>query len=141
MCTAPYSFLYPTIPHTLNRRLLGVCRGRVVYVESIARVYRLSLSGKILYHARLAAPFFVQVCVCVSRFVFGMWFAASTAAVGQILYHARLAAPFFVQVGVWDVVAFSTAAEHACCCCTTPAWPRLLCPGAHTCGAAALRCV
>ncbi|KAI7836981.1 hypothetical protein COHA_009163 [Chlorella ohadii] len=41
-------------------RLLGVCRGRVVYVESIARVYRLSLSGKILYHARLAAPFFVQ---------------------------------------------------------------------------------
>lgn len=26
-------------------RLLGVCEGRVVYVESIARVYRLSLSG------------------------------------------------------------------------------------------------
>lgn len=40
-----------------------MCRGRVVYVESIARVYRLSLSGKILYHARLAAPFFVQVRV------------------------------------------------------------------------------
>ncbi|PRW20336.1 UDP-N-acetylglucosamine transferase subunit ALG14-like protein [Chlorella sorokiniana] len=41
-------------------RLLGVCRGRVVYVESIARVYRLSLSGKILYHTRLASQFFVQ---------------------------------------------------------------------------------
>ena len=26
-------------------RLAGVCRGRVAYVESIARVYRLSLSG------------------------------------------------------------------------------------------------
>ncbi|EFN51637.1 hypothetical protein CHLNCDRAFT_27798, partial [Chlorella variabilis] len=41
-------------------RLLGVCGGKVVYVESIARVYRLSLSGKILYHARLAHTFFVQ---------------------------------------------------------------------------------
>ncbi|KAL4419553.1 hypothetical protein ABPG77_006884 [Micractinium sp. CCAP 211/92] len=41
-------------------RLLGLCEGRVVYVESIARVYRLSLSGKILYHSRLAHTFFVQ---------------------------------------------------------------------------------
>lgn len=41
-------------------RLLGVARGRVVYVESIARVYRLSLSGRILYHTRLADRFFVQ---------------------------------------------------------------------------------
>lgn len=42
-------------------RLLGLAGGRIVYVESIARVYRLSLSGKILYHLRLASLFFVQV--------------------------------------------------------------------------------
>lgn len=41
-------------------RCLGIAEGRVVYVESIARVRRLSLSGKILYHARLADAFFVQ---------------------------------------------------------------------------------
>ena len=35
------------------RRALGLARGRVVYVESIARVYRLSLTGKLLYHLRL----------------------------------------------------------------------------------------
>ena len=33
---------------------------RVVYVESIARVATLSLTGKILYKARLADGFFVQ---------------------------------------------------------------------------------
>ena len=33
---------------------------RIVYVESIARVASLSLSGKILYHARMADAFFVQ---------------------------------------------------------------------------------
>lgn len=39
----------------------------VVYVESVARVRRLSLSGMILYHARIADLFLVQVrrvCVC-----------------------------------------------------------------------------
>lgn len=40
--------------------LLGACRGKVIYVESIARVYRLSLTGKILYALRLADAFFVQ---------------------------------------------------------------------------------
>lgn len=33
---------------------------RIVYVESIARVNSLSLSGKILYHFRIADAFFVQ---------------------------------------------------------------------------------
>ncbi|KDD75660.1 Alg14-like oligosaccharide biosynthesis protein [Helicosporidium sp. ATCC 50920] len=41
-------------------RVLGLGRGRIVYVESIARVTRLSLTGKILYHCRLASLFFVQ---------------------------------------------------------------------------------
>lgn len=50
----------PIAAAALLLRLLGVCRGRVVYVESIARVYRLSLSGKILYHSRLAHTVFVQ---------------------------------------------------------------------------------
>jgi beta-1,4-N-acetylglucosaminyltransferase len=35
-------------------------RTRIVYVESIARVASLSLSGKILYHMRMADRFFVQ---------------------------------------------------------------------------------
>ena len=35
-------------------------RCRVAYVESIARVYRLSLTGKILNRTRLADAFFVQ---------------------------------------------------------------------------------
>lgn len=33
---------------------------RIVYVESIARVESLSLSGKVLYHTRMADAFFVQ---------------------------------------------------------------------------------
>ena len=41
------------------RRLLGR-RTQIVYVESIARVESLSLSGKILYHSRIADAFFVQ---------------------------------------------------------------------------------
>lgn len=41
-------------------RLLGIAGGRIIYVESIARVYRLSLTGKILYHCRIADQFFVQ---------------------------------------------------------------------------------
>lgn len=31
-------------------RILGICRNRVVYVESLCRVKSLSLSGRILYH-------------------------------------------------------------------------------------------
>ncbi|KAK9907372.1 hypothetical protein WJX75_002431 [Coccomyxa subellipsoidea] len=49
------------IPICLAARLLGFLRGtRIVYTESIARVSSLSLSGKILYHLRLADAFFVQ---------------------------------------------------------------------------------
>lgn len=33
---------------------------RIVYVESIARVTSLSLSGLILYHCRAASAFYVQ---------------------------------------------------------------------------------
>ena len=33
---------------------------RIVYVESIARVESLSLSGRVLYHTRMADAFFVQ---------------------------------------------------------------------------------
>ena len=35
-------------------------RGRIVYIESIARVSTLSLSGKLLYHLRIADLFLVQ---------------------------------------------------------------------------------
>ena len=42
-------------------RAWGVCpNGPLVYVESIARVSRLSLSAKILYHFRIADEVFVQ---------------------------------------------------------------------------------
>jgi beta-1,4-N-acetylglucosaminyltransferase len=41
-------------------RVLGLAEGKVVYVESVARVYRLSLTGKILYRMRLADALFVQ---------------------------------------------------------------------------------
>jgi beta-1,4-N-acetylglucosaminyltransferase len=44
----------------LPRRLLLGADCRIVYVESIARVRKLSLSGAILYHSRLADAFFVQ---------------------------------------------------------------------------------
>lgn len=41
-------------------RILGLAKGRLVYVESIARVQRLSLSGRLLYHLRMTDMFFVQ---------------------------------------------------------------------------------
>lgn len=41
-------------------RLVGIMEGRVVYVESIARVSSVSLSGAILYWSRLTDGFFVQ---------------------------------------------------------------------------------
>ena len=43
-----------------RRRLVGYCRGRIVFVESIARVDSLSLTGRILYQLRLADALFVQ---------------------------------------------------------------------------------
>lgn len=45
------------LPLLLACRLLGI---RCVYVESITRVDRLSLTGKIVYHGRLANDFLVQ---------------------------------------------------------------------------------
>eukprot|EP00884_Botryococcus_braunii_P019054 jgi/Botrbrau1/5832/Bobra.0366s0014.1 len=41
-------------------RLVGLGRAKIVYVESIARTCSLSLSGKLLYHLRIADRFFVQ---------------------------------------------------------------------------------
>lgn len=41
-------------------RMLWLSQARLVYVESIARVKTLSLSGKILYHSRIADVLFVQ---------------------------------------------------------------------------------
>jgi beta-1,4-N-acetylglucosaminyltransferase len=45
-----------------------LCRGRVCYVESIARTRSLSLTGKILYNLRLADLFFVQWPSLAERF-------------------------------------------------------------------------
>ncbi|KAK4323694.1 hypothetical protein Pmani_005625 [Petrolisthes manimaculis] len=42
----------------LGLRILGICRNRVVFVESLCRVKTLSLSGRILYH--LADDIIVQ---------------------------------------------------------------------------------
>lgn len=50
----------PVCAAALMFRLLGFAKTRVVYVESIARVASLSLSGAILYHSRLASAFYVQ---------------------------------------------------------------------------------
>lgn len=44
------------------------CRGKVCYVESIARTRSLSLTGKILYHLRLADLFLVQWPSLAERF-------------------------------------------------------------------------
>ena len=41
-------------------RLYLPWQGRIIYVESIARIKSLSLSGTLLYHLRLADLFFVQ---------------------------------------------------------------------------------
>lgn len=49
----------PSHPPT-TCRLLGLMDARIVYVESIARVRKLSLSGHILYHGRVADLVFVQ---------------------------------------------------------------------------------
>ncbi|KAG2492187.1 hypothetical protein HYH03_009435 [Edaphochlamys debaryana] len=41
-------------------RVLGLGRAQIVYVESIARTRRFSLSAKLLYHLRMADLLFVQ---------------------------------------------------------------------------------
>lgn len=50
----------PVVAAAVAARLLGRARTRVVYVESIARTRTLSLTGTILYKARLADAFLVQ---------------------------------------------------------------------------------
>lgn len=50
----------PVVVAVVAGRLLGLAGTKVVYVESIARVKKLSLTGKILYHLRLADEFLVQ---------------------------------------------------------------------------------
>ena len=61
----------PVVVATKAAALLSLgrfCRGRVCYVESIARTRSLSLTGKILYHLRLADLFFVQWPSLAERF-------------------------------------------------------------------------
>ncbi len=43
-----------------GRRILGLASTQIVYVESIARTRRFSLSAKLLYHLRMADLLFVQ---------------------------------------------------------------------------------
>ncbi len=53
----------PPFPHTLPRlcdSVLGLKATQIVYVESIARTRRFSLSAKLLYHLRMADLLFVQ---------------------------------------------------------------------------------
>lgn len=49
-------------------RLLLLSDCRILYVESIARVRKLSLSGYILYYSRMADQFFVQWPELQARF-------------------------------------------------------------------------
>ena len=50
----------PVVIAALLGKLLGISSPGIVYVESIARVKHLSLTGKILYHLRLTDEFLVQ---------------------------------------------------------------------------------
>lgn len=58
----------PVCVAALLCRLFGLCTTRIVYIESIARVRTLSLSGAILYHCRIASAFYVQWPVLQSRY-------------------------------------------------------------------------
>ena len=59
LCNGPGTCLPLVVAAALARVLLGrPCR--VVYVESVARVRTLSLTGLLLYRLRLADNFFVQ---------------------------------------------------------------------------------
>jgi beta-1,4-N-acetylglucosaminyltransferase len=50
----------PIVIAALLGKLLGISSPGIVYIESIARVKHLSLTGKILYHLRLTDEFLVQ---------------------------------------------------------------------------------
>jgi len=50
----------PVVVAARAARMAGLADSKVVYVESIARVTQLSLTGKILYKLRLSDEFFVQ---------------------------------------------------------------------------------
>ncbi|PNH04785.1 UDP-N-acetylglucosamine transferase subunit ALG14 [Tetrabaena socialis] len=50
----------PVCAAAFTYRVLGLARSQVVYVESIARTRRFSLSAKLLYHLRLADLLLVQ---------------------------------------------------------------------------------
>jgi beta-1,4-N-acetylglucosaminyltransferase len=50
----------PVVIAALLGKLLGISSPTIVYVESIARVKHLSLTGKLLYHLRLTDEFLVQ---------------------------------------------------------------------------------
>jgi hypothetical protein len=50
----------PARPPPAFRRALGITATQIVYVESIARTRRFSLSAKLLYHLRMADMLLVQ---------------------------------------------------------------------------------
>ncbi|CAJ1945662.1 unnamed protein product [Cylindrotheca closterium] len=49
LCNGPGTCL-PIAIVTLAYRILGLCEGRIIFVESFCRVQSLSLTGKLLYH-------------------------------------------------------------------------------------------
>lgn len=59
LCNGPGTCV-PVCAAALALRILGVTSTRIVYVESVARVRKLSLSGRILYDGRIADAMFVQ---------------------------------------------------------------------------------
>lgn len=50
----------PVVLGAVLARLIGIASTKVVYVESVARVTRLSLTGKLIYWLFLSDKFFVQ---------------------------------------------------------------------------------
>lgn len=59
LCNGPGTCI-PICLSALLLRVLGLKHVSIIYIESIARVDHLSLTGKILYHTRMATMFLVQ---------------------------------------------------------------------------------
>jgi len=59
ICNGPGTCI-PICAAAVLLRITGLARGAIIFIESIARVEHLSLTGKILYHMRIATVFLVQ---------------------------------------------------------------------------------
>mmetsp|Transcript_26393 Transcript_26393/g.50130 ORF Transcript_26393/g.50130 Transcript_26393/m.50130 type:complete len:223 (+) Transcript_26393:236-904(+) len=59
LCNGPGTCI-PIVLAAFTMRVLGLKSVHIIYIESIARVDHLSLTGKILYHLRLSNLFLVQ---------------------------------------------------------------------------------